>query len=427
MKKLLLVLTLALLLVTVIACESGETTAPEGNTTPITTTENAPKTTTEPKATTTSPKVTTTAPTTTTAPNVTTTTPTTTEPAEIYSSKLSLSYSFSEKANTVEGIGGCKDDIVKIPPKDEDGTKIYRIKSLTCNAKEIIVPSGITHIATGAFKNCPNLEKITLPATLTSVGEHIFENCPKLKTVEMAQNSRYAVTNGCLIKKESKTVTSGSAFATIPDDGSVVFIGYAAFKDLPITAITIPESVYEISDYAFSGCNMLSSVTLPDTLANVGRKAFDGTKVYSDRSNWQNGALYIGNHLIEVEKSITEITLPEGLVTIASNAFEGSAVKSIALPASVRHIGDNAFYTSILEEVTLNDGLTTVGNYAFQNTNVKIFIIPESVEKVGALAFSSHGLKHIYCYAETIPDGWEVTFSETTEWVTMGYNGEPIE
>ncbi|MBR2987703.1 MAG: leucine-rich repeat protein [Clostridia bacterium] len=421
MKKLLLVLTLALLLVMAVACESGETTAPESDTTtPIATSKKAPEATTEPKATPTSPKVTT------TAPKVTTTVPTTTEPAPIYSNHLALSYDLSKKANTVEGIGTCKDDVIRIPPTDKNGAKIYRIKSLTCDAKEIIVPSGITHIAMGAFKNCPNLEKITLPATLTSVGEHIFENCPKLKTIEMAQNSRFTITNGCLIKKENKTVTSGSAFATIPDDGSVVFIGYAAFKDLPITSITIPESVYEISDYAFSGCSMLSSVTLPDTLVNLGRKAFDGTALYSDRNNWQNGAFYIGNHLIEVEKKTTEITLPEGLVTIASNAFEGSAVKSITLPASVRNIGDNAFYTSLLEEVTLNDGLTTVGNYAFQNTNVKIFIIPESVEKVGALAFSSLGLEHIYCYAETIPEGWEVTFSETTEWVTMGYNGEPI-
>lgn len=424
MKKIFFLLLLSFLLVTAISCGGNAETSSRGTdgTSPNATLSSAPATTQNPSV-----SSITAAKQTTIAPKVTTTAPMTTEPTPTYSTNLSLSYDLGKKVNTVEGIGTCKDDVVRIPPKDQNGAAIYRIKSLTCNAKEIIVPSGITHIATGAFKNCPNLEKITLPASLVSVGEHIFENCPKLKTIEMAQNSRFTVASGCLIKKESKTVISGSAFATIPDDGSVVFIGYAAFKNLPITAVTIPESVYEISDYAFSGCSALSDVTLPDTPLVIGKQAFDGTALYSDTANWQNGAFYIGNHLIEGEKEITEITLPDGIVSIAESAFEGSAIKSIILPASLKSIGDNAFYGSLLEEITLNDGLTAVGYQAFMNTNVKIFIIPESVETVGALAFSSLGLTHIYCYADTIPEGWEVTFTETTSWVTMGYNGEPTE
>ena len=117
--------------------------------------------------------------------------------------------------------------------------------------------------------------------------------------------------------------------------------------------------------------------TLPVT--SVGARAFNGSRI-------------IG------------ISIGEGVVEIQEMAFMNTAeLQYVTLPASIRTIGTNAFYGSVLPSITLPEGLQTIGNGAFMLSLLSSIHIPASVETIGKWAFSSCS----YCERITVADGNE--------------------
>lgn len=101
------------------------------------------------------------------------------------------------------------------------------------------IPSGVTSIADGAFKDRKDLTSITIPDSVTEIGKEAFANCTNLKSVTIGNN--------------------------------VESIGKDAFKGcISLESITIPRSVVKIGDNAFADCTSLNSVI------NFGRRAFLG-------------------------------------------------------------------------------------------------------------------------------------------------------
>ena len=65
----------------------------------------------------------------------------------------------------------------------------------------------------------------------------------------------------------------GLTSISIPD--GVESIGYCAFDDCEnLTSVTIPESVTSIGGFAFNDCENLTSVTIPEGVTSIGGWAF---------------------------------------------------------------------------------------------------------------------------------------------------------
>jgi hypothetical protein len=77
---------------------------------------------------------------------------------------------------------------------------------------------------------------------------------------------------------------------------------------------------------------------------------------------WKN---YLGD--------ITSVSFPEGLTHIGNCAFYGSVITTLSLPSTLESIGNNAFtnaqYVSSSNPVDIPASVTTIGNNAFTNTN----------------------------------------------------------
>ena len=218
-----------------------------------------------------------------------------------------------------------------------------------------------------------------------------------------------------------------------------------------ITAVTIENGVTSIGWDAFCYCTNLTSITIPDSVTTIGSSAFYDTAYYDDTANWENGVLYIGTCLIDVDTSIsgtytvtadtsciadgafygctgltaihvdaantaytsengvlfnkdkTELlqypagkteasyAIPDSVTNIGWYVFEGCTnLTSITIPGSVTSIGDWAFYgCDSLTSVTLLDGVTTIGYQAFEFCdNLTSITIPSSVTSKGWYAFS---------------------------------------
>ena len=162
---------------------------------------------------------------------------------------------------------------------------------------------------------------------------------------------------------------TGLTSITIPN--SVTEIGGSAFEGCSsLTSITIPNSVTGIGYDAFKGCSSLTSITIPSSVKEIGSSAFEGTGYYNNESNWENGVLYIGDCLVEVnsDKLSESYTIKEGTRLIAGQAFAGcKRLKSITIPSSVTSIGNGAFNDcSGLTSITIPNSVTAVGGSAFE-------------------------------------------------------------
>jgi len=133
-----------------------------------------------------------------------------------------------------------------------------------------------------------------------------------------------------------------------------------------LTNVTIPSTVTNIGDYAFSGCTSLTSIIIPNSVTNIGKEAFYDCI------------------------SLTNISLPSGITSIGFDTFaKCSSLKNIVIPNSVITITQGAFSgCSGLTEVNIPNSVKSIGNSAFSGcTSLTKIVIPGSVNYIGLNAF----------------------------------------
>ena len=162
----------------------------------------------------------------------------------------------------------------------------------------------------------------------------------------------------------------GSVLHVVTNNGAGKFP--SSFDKTAVTALIVEEGVTEIAQYAFSGFTALETVTLPDGLTKIGTSAFTNTAYYADDANWENGALYIGQYLVDADNVSGAFTAKEGTVLIADYALTSeSAMTSFSAPEGLRFIGEGAFRNcSRMETLSLPASVEDISgeNYIANNT-----------------------------------------------------------
>ena len=261
----------------------------------------------------------------------------------------------------------------------------YAVMEYVGTSAEVYIPSTyqglpVTYIGDEAFYGCSSLTSIRIPDSVTYIGYRVFYECSSLTSI-----------------------TIGNGVTTIGE--------WAFFDCSGLTSIKLPDSVTSVGGGAFYECSGLTSITIPDSVTSIGGRAFYGTAYYHDASNWEDGVLYIGNHLIEAENIISEdYSVREGTKTIAGGAFSGCyGLTSIVIPDSVTSIGSQAFYyCDGLTSITIPDSVTTIGDGAFSCCEgLTSIVIPDSVTSIGIQAFyDCDGLTSIMIPDSVTSIGW---------------------
>lgn len=131
----------------------------------------------------------------------------------------------------------------------------------------INIPDGVMSIGNYAFYKCTGLTSITIPDSVTSIGKEAFNGCVALESITVSEGNTVYHSNGdCLIETASKTLIAGCRNSVIPADGSVTSIGeYAFYGCEGLTSITIPDSVTSIGEKTFYNCSKLETIIFKGT------------------------------------------------------------------------------------------------------------------------------------------------------------------
>ena len=196
----------------------------------------------------------------------------------------------------------------------------------------------VTAISGGAFENNTNIVSIKLSNTITSIGEDAFNAALEYITVS-ENNDVYSSDGGILYDKDKTKIIyvpkSIQGAISIPD--SVLSIGNYAFRNCSgVTSITIPNSVTSIGYSVFYGCSILTTVNWNATAcSSAGSYRYP---IFEGCSNLTT--IYIGNNVTIIPSyaflgctGLTSITIPDSVTSIGSSAFSGcTSLESITIP-----------------------------------------------------------------------------------------------
>ena len=249
----------------------------------------------------------------------------------------------------------------------------------------VTIPNSVTNIGDGAFK-CSGITNITIPDSVTSIGDGAFEWSGITNITIPDSVTNIGICTFFFCKKLN--------FVSIPN--SVTSIGSEAFYGTSLTSIKIPDSVTSIGDSAFAGCENLKNIAIGSGVLSIGEKAFSGTGYYNDKSNWNNGTLYISDCLIDIDNdfnSIDDYTIKENTRVIADQAFFDCANLS-----SINVSNNNKNYSSN-DGVLFNKSQTELITYPADKADGK-YIVPNSVMTIDKYAF--YGCRNLI--GVTIPE-----------------------
>ncbi len=292
------------------------------------------------------------------------------------------------------------------------------------NLKKVVIPEDVIYVGKGAFEDCNNLESLTIPFVGST--QHDFPNTEFNHSFIHCLGYIFGMW-GFFVEDVNSGVPESLKEVVVT--GGTKIDEYAFYGCDNLTSITIPESVTRIDTKVFYGCKNLESVYYAGTIED-----WWNIEKISDPMNYASH-FYMLNEKNEYFEFV-EIEIPEGVSTINAGQFNGFGyIKNIKLPSSLTYIGVNAFYgcksltnldipnsvtnidhgafsyCSNLESITIPNGVTSIGDGTFYFCEgLKSVTIPKSVASIGEFAFEyCFALENVY-YTGTIEDWCNIKF-----------------
>ncbi len=305
----------------------------------------------------------------------------------------SISFTVNEEGvlTSVEGISEINNEVV-IPSRVNDidvigiGDNVFADNLFI---KKLVIPESVKSLGNKMCYGAKNLEEVVLPNNITVIPDYAFENCSSLTNINiptsLVQIRANAFSQTALkefIAPESLKEIWLYAFKdakelTNVELKNVTEIGDMVFENCEkLESIVIPETLEEIGASVFGGCSSLQDIDLPNKPLALDHNTFYGSAYYEDKSNWENGVLYVDNYLLAINSdflNLSEYEVKEGTIAIAINAFLNNAqnLTKITLPEGLKLIGDKAFSSLYkLESINIPSSVDTIGYNAFASTGI---------------------------------------------------------
>ena len=190
---------------------------------------------------------------------------------------------------------------------------------------------GLKRIGGEAFYGCKNLKKLTIPETVEYIGGSAFYGCSNIWSLTYnainAECESFMEPNAPLEK-----IVIGDKVRRLPN---------GIFSGREFTEVALPSCLERIDDYAFSGCENLTTINLSDSIRYIGDNAFYGCSSLKN-IHWPLRLTTIGNYAFR-QTALETISLPEGVTSVGDGAFSTCPAKTVYIP-STANVEDNFTY-----------------------------------------------------------------------------------
>ncbi|MCQ2354346.1 MAG: leucine-rich repeat protein [Clostridia bacterium] len=258
---------------------------------------------------------------------------------------------------------------------------------------DVRIKDSVTTIGAYSFSDCSNLRSIYIGKGVTNIGTRALYGCTGIGNINVSPDNKYFFASGdCLVKISNKSIILGCATSVIPTDGSAEIIAGSAFLNLKnLTDITIPCTIKQIWQNAFTGCDNITHITYLGTEAD-----------------WNKIAICSGNGVIksaDITYAVTDTvsgTCGDNLVwTLDENGVLNitgkGAMTAFPSTASAPWYG----LASFIREINIGDGVTTIGSNAFTDcSSVTVLNIGKGVKAVGRAFFGLPSIRTITVSAD---------------------------
>ena len=265
------------------------------------------------------------------------------------------------------------------------------------------VPGGITAIEDFAFYRQKALTYLSVSSTVRSIGLSAFSEANDLRSVTLGSDSE-------LESISEAAFADAQVLSSMEIPNAVKIIGSNAFRFTDLTTIVVPTGLESIGVGAFSSMYYLQSITVDESNSNY--TSLDGVLFDDSMSTLITYPLARGRNYY---------TIPSGVVSIAEKAFSEmiydysatTRLGFLTISSSVTTIGDYAFDSNEYLSTVIfesDSDLITIGASAFEGTAISTITIPASVTSIGSSAFN---------YADDLES---VTFESGSQLETIGAN-----
>ncbi|MDO4726363.1 MAG: leucine-rich repeat protein [Porphyromonadaceae bacterium] len=252
----------------------------------------------------------------------------------------------------------------------------------------------VTAIEEEAFKGNKELTYVYIPQNIEQIGSSAFALCENLKYFlsDKAAGYHFKVDNEVLYDKNKE-----------------ILLAYPAAKIEDKKSFTIPATVKQIANFAFSSFRYLERITFTNEVKFMGENIFQGANVmdcyafipknasskfieYLHKWNFKN----ITASEYFIHKGINYRILSEEGATVEVAPNKG-CVGKVEIPETLEYagttytvvgVGDDAFKENEITSVKLPDTITSIGNDAFWDCEYLTSInIPTKVANIAPNAF----------------------------------------
>lgn len=191
--------------------------------------------------------------------------------------------------------------------------------------------------------------------------------------------------NGISVTSISDNAFAGNSVVTsITIHNGVTRLGSNSFANcVNLDTVNLPASIQNIDGETFFGCESLQTFTIPAGVGVIGNAPFRGctqldtilvdsnSKTYSAA----DGVLYSKNFVSLIQfpegKKDASFTLPQEVETLGNYAFYNcSSLTEINLSANLKSIGCYAFAGVSITEMTVSNNVVWIGSNAFDRCNM---------------------------------------------------------
>ena len=240
----------------------------------------------------------------------------------------------------------------------------------------------VTAIAHSAFRGCSSLTSLAIPHTISAIDDYAFLGCTALAEAHITDLEAW-----CAIEFSS------------PIANPCYYAHHLFLNGDEVTRLAIPDSVPEISAFAFYGCSAIDTIDIPASVMFIGKMAFADCPAITSLTVAGDNPAYDSrnscNAIIRTETNsliagCQNTVIPNTVTFIADGAFHAcTSLTSIHIPNSVTQIGLEAFYNcSSLIGVNIPNSVHVIGYQAFYGcSSLRGIHIPGSVRGIGSSAF----------------------------------------